>query len=186
MKLRIAYAAILALALSVGLSSHAFAQKPDNKTEPATQQPAATQPDNDNGAVPAAQQPAVQPDRDDMSKTADRDDMSKRDQDRDKDKAAAPAQQDADRDRDRAAGQRGDHDITKQEVATFDRFLDSHPKIARDLREDPSRANDAGWVSNHPELKEFLENHPKIREELRENPQAFAHAGQRYEKQEKR
>ena len=31
-----------------------LAQKPDNKTEPATQQPAATQPDNDNAAVPAA------------------------------------------------------------------------------------------------------------------------------------
>jgi hypothetical protein len=175
MNSRILFGAILALALSVGLSSRALAQKPDNKTEPATQQPAATQPDNDNAAVPAAQQPAVQPDRDDMAKPAA--------QDQDRDKMSKPEGQDADRDR--VAGQRGDNDINRQEVATFDSFLDSHPKIARDVRENPSRVNDAGWVSNHPELKEFLENHPKIREELKENPQAFMHREKRLDNTEK-
>ena len=171
MNLRIAYAAILALALSLGLSSRAAAQKPDNPTEPSAQQPAA-QPDNDRMASPAAQQPSAVPDRDDMSRQRNDNDMS----------------QSPDRDRNRdnmAAGQPGDHDITKQEVATFDQFLDSHPKIARDINEDPSRVNDKDWVSNHPELKDFLESHPKIREELRENPQAFVNNGRRYEHSDK-
>jgi hypothetical protein len=172
---RIMFAAILAIALSFGLTSRAAAQKPDNRTEPSAQQPAA-QPDNDTMASPAAQQPAAQPDQDNMSRPAaqDRDDMSK------------PQGQDRDKDRDdRAAGQRNDHDLNRQEVATFDSFLDSHPKIARDLRENPSRVNDAKWVSDHPELKDFLESHPKVREELRENPQSFINHERRFENQEK-
>ena len=164
MNSRIVFGAILALALSVGLSSRALAQKPDNKTEPATQQPAATQPDNDNAAVPAAQQPAARPDRDDMSKPAD--------QDRDKDNMSKAAP--------------GEHDISKQELATFDNFLDSHPKIARDLREDPARVNDAAWVSSHPELKEFLGSHPRIREEAKEHPRVFMNHEKRFEQREKR
>jgi hypothetical protein len=174
MNLRIAYAAVLALALSLGLSSRAAAQKPDNPTEPSAQQPAA-QPDNDRMASPAAQQPSAVPDRDDMSKPPAQDRN-------DNDMSQSP---DRDRNRDNmAAGQRNDHDITKQEVKTFDDFLDSHPKIARDINEDPSRVNDNDWVSNHPELKDFLESHPKIREELRENPQAFVNHGRRYERSE--
>src|SRR5689334_10561884 len=58
-----------------------------------------------------------------------------------------------------------DRDTTKQELTNFDRFLDSHAAIKQDLSRDPSLVNNAGYLSNHPELKEFLGSHPGVREE---------------------
>jgi len=59
------------------------------------------------------------------------------------------------------------------EAASFDRFLDSHPRVAQDLRRNPSLANNGEYLEDHPELREFLRNHPGLREELRVNPRAF-------------
>jgi len=73
-------------------------------------------------------------------------------------------------------------DITRQELLNFDRFLDSHPAIAKELQNNPSLANDSAYVSNHPELKEFLASHPGVREELRENPRRFINRDRGFEK----
>ena len=77
-----------------------------------------------------------------------------------------------------------DNDMTRGELANMDRFLDSHPEIAEQLRKDPSLINNATWVNNHPALEEFLETHPEVREEFRENPAAFMQAEARFDQRE--
>jgi len=77
-----------------------------------------------------------------------------------------------------------DRDVTRGELANMDRFLDSHPEIAEQLRRDPALVNDRGFVKNHPALQEFFEQHPGVREEVRENPNAFMHQEERFDRRE--
>ena len=79
-----------------------------------------------------------------------------------------------------------DNDTTRQEIADMDRFLDSHPEIAEQLRKDPSLIDNREWVTNHPALQEYLQKHPNVREEFKENPNAFMRREDRYEGQEER
>jgi len=60
-----------------------------------------------------------------------------------------------------------------RELALFARFLGDHPRVAQDLRRNPSLANNGDYLEDHKELREFLRDHPAIREELRVNPRAF-------------
>ena len=78
----------------------------------------------------------------------------------------------------------GDNDTTRRELAEMDRFLDSHPEVAEQLRKDPSLINNQDFVEKHPGLQEFLENHPGVREEFKENPNAFMRQENRYERHE--
>src|SRR5258705_5386756 len=75
-------------------------------------------------------------------------------------------------------------DITRQELARFDQFLDSHQEIAQQLRHDPSLVNDRNYVQGHPELQTFLQDHPGVREEIKENPNYFTRKENRYNRQE--
>src|SRR5260370_8251203 len=77
-----------------------------------------------------------------------------------------------------------DNDTTRGELVNMDRFLDSHPEVAEQLRKDPSLINNATWVQQHPALNEFLENHPGVREEFTENPNAFMRQEERYDQHE--
>jgi hypothetical protein len=77
-----------------------------------------------------------------------------------------------------------DNDTTWRELAGMDRFLDSHPEIAEQLRKDPSLINNEEWVENHPTLQEYLQKHPEIREEFRENPTAFMRREERFDRRE--
>jgi hypothetical protein len=136
----------------------------ENPSSPAAMpqsSPAATMPDQDNGVRQV-------PDKDDRAMQ----------QDRDRD---AKAQ---DRDRDAMAGAKEGDDVTKQEIKTWDSFLDSHPNIAADLQKDPQRVNDPGFISSHPELQSFLNDHPNVREELKENPTKVMNRENKYEKTE--
>ncbi len=72
-----------------------------------------------------------------------------------------------------ALAQNPNPDITRTELRNLDRFLDSHPEIARDLRQNPRLIDDRAYVNAHPQLREFLEHHPNTREELRETPNYF-------------
>jgi len=85
------------------------------------------------------------------------------------------------RDRDRRMG---DRDITREELATMDRFLDSHPEIAEQLQKDPSLIKNKEFVEKHPGLEEFLKANPEVREEARENPNAFMHREERFDRHE--
>jgi hypothetical protein len=66
-----------------------------------------------------------------------------------------------------------DNDATRQQLVTFDQFLDSHPKLAEQIHKDPSLVINDEFVKNHPTLQNYLEDHPGFREEIKENPNAF-------------
>src|SRR3989449_11764942 len=77
-------------------------------------------------------------------------------------------------------------DITRQELANFDRFLDTHPEIAKQLQANPSLINNPEWVENHPDLRAFLASHPGVREEIQETPRFFMQRERRFESTENR
>lgn len=77
-----------------------------------------------------------------------------------------------------------DNDINRTELRNFDRFLDSHPAIERDLRMNPALAQNPEYLYRHPELRQFIGNHPGVREELRENPYRFVDAEKRWDRRD--
>jgi GrpB-like predicted nucleotidyltransferase (UPF0157 family) len=77
-----------------------------------------------------------------------------------------------------------DNDVTRRELANMDRFMDSHPEIAEQLRKDPSLVDNRQFVQNHPELRQFLADHPGVREEYKENPNAFMHQEERFDRRQ--
>ncbi len=79
-----------------------------------------------------------------------------------------------------------DNDVTRRELANMDRFMDSHPEIAEQLRKDPSLVDNKEFVQNHPALQQFLAEHPGVREEYKENPNAFMHQEERFDRREDR
>ena len=81
-------------------------------------------------------------------------------------------------------GGRGDRDVNRAELANMDRFMDSHPEVAEQLRKDPSLVDNKRFVDSHPEFREFLAQHPGVREEYKENPNAFMHQEQRFDRRE--
>src|SRR3984957_15319323 len=76
---------------------------------------------------------------------------------------------------------RGDRDVTRGELANMDRFMDTHPEIAEQLRKNPSLVDDKQFEKNHPALQQFLAEHPGVREEYKENPNAFMNQEQRFD-----
>jgi uncharacterized protein YlxP (DUF503 family) len=77
-----------------------------------------------------------------------------------------------------------DSDTTRRQLADFDRFLDSHPEVASQLRQDPSLVNNPEFVENHSQLQQYLQQHPEVREEITENPNAFMRQEQRFDRRE--
>jgi hypothetical protein len=54
-------------------------------------------------------------------------------------------------------------DITRGEVANFDRFLDSHPALDKSLSQNPSLVNNATFMAQNPALSNWLKAHLKPR-----------------------
>lgn len=79
---------------------------------------------------------------------------------------------------------RRDPDVTRRELASFDRFLDDHQQISQELRGDPSRIRNNQFLQRYPELQAYLQNHPAVREELNENPNSFMWAENNYDYRE--
>ena len=77
-----------------------------------------------------------------------------------------------------------DNDATAWQLSSIDRFFDSHPEIAEQLRKDPSLINNTDFVQSHPALQQYLQQNPSVREEFTENPNAFMHQEQRYDQRE--
>jgi hypothetical protein len=77
-----------------------------------------------------------------------------------------------------------DSDLTHRQLAAFDQFLDSHPEVARELRDNPSLVNNEEFVENHPDLQQYLQQHPEVREELNQNPNAAIDQEERYDRRE--
>jgi hypothetical protein len=84
---------------------------------------------------------------------------------------------DADRRRDsdlRDRDTRGrDRDNNRENLAQFNKFLDSHREIAEQIRKNPSLVNDRDFVQNHPALQSYLQVNPGLRQDLRQDPNGF-------------
>ena len=75
-------------------------------------------------------------------------------------------------------------DRNRQELASFDRFLDGHREDAEQLRRNPSLVNNQQFVQSHPALQSYLQDHPAVREQLTQNPNAFMQREDRYDARE--
>ena len=61
----------------------------------------------------------------------------------------------------------------KRDLAELDRFMDTHPEIASQVREKPWLVTNYDFLQSRPELKTFLDNHPQLDKEIGQNPVAF-------------
>ncbi|HEX4002636.1 MAG TPA: hypothetical protein VHX36_08300 [Candidatus Acidoferrales bacterium] len=77
-----------------------------------------------------------------------------------------------------------DNDARQRDVARFDQFLDSHPEVAQQLRQNPSLVDDRDFVNSHPALQDYLRDNPGVRDEIRQNPDAFMQREQRFDNHE--
>ena len=77
-----------------------------------------------------------------------------------------------------------DTDTTRQELASFDQFLDSHRETAEQLRKDPSLVNNQEFLKSHPALQTYLQQHPQVSEEIKESPETFMRKENRFDRQE--
>ena len=77
-----------------------------------------------------------------------------------------------------------DTDTTRQELASFDQFLDSHHETAEQLRKDPSLVNNQEFLKSHPALQSYLRQHPQVSEEIKESPETFMRKENRFDRQE--
>jgi hypothetical protein len=75
-------------------------------------------------------------------------------------------------------------DSIHKELAGMDRFLDSHPEIAEQLRKDPSLINDREFLEKHPALQDYLKEHPQLNAEFSEHPDAFMRHEERFGRRE--
>jgi|SRR5579863_1069715 len=85
-----------------------------------------------------------------------------------------------------ARDHRDTDDITRRQLASMDRFLDSHPEIAEQLHKDPSLVDNKNFVAGHPALQEYLQQHPEVRQEIDAHPNAFMKQEQRFDRSEDR
>ena len=141
---------------------------------------------NDRGERTDRDRQSANGDRDERTAAGDRDERANTDRD-----GRATA---GDRDRDDRVngksvvgareGGAADRDATNAQLASTDRFLDSHPEIAEQLQKNPSLIDDKGFVKNHPELREYLKSHPEIRQEIRQNPNEFMRQEARFDQRE--
>ncbi len=77
-----------------------------------------------------------------------------------------------------------DTDTTRQELASFDQFLDSHRETAEQLRKDPSLVNNQEFLKSHPALQTYLQQHPQVSEEIKESPETFMRKENRFDRPE--
>ena len=77
-----------------------------------------------------------------------------------------------------------DRDINRGELQNFDNFLDKHPEIREQLKQNPNLVNDPTYLSQHPQLQKFLRAHKEASEELKQNPQAFMTREKRFDRTE--
>jgi hypothetical protein len=61
-------------------------------------------------------------------------------------------------------------------------YFDSHPKVGKQLSEDPTLIDNQKWVDSHPGLHDYMRDHPNIRHEMKEHPYKFAHKEHKYDK----
>jgi hypothetical protein len=68
---------------------------------------------------------------------------------------------------------RTDDNAAQQDIASFNRFLNDHPDVEKQLKANPYLINDPNFLSTQPALKAFLADHPQVRAQLQESPIDF-------------
>jgi hypothetical protein len=63
-----------------------------------------------------------------------------------------------------------DRDQLRDEVRRFHMFLQGHPKVSTDLRNNPQLVNNKKYSSKHDDLEKFLKRYPAVRHEISEHP----------------
>jgi hypothetical protein len=76
-------------------------------------------------------------------------------------------------DNDANGGRDRDRSGDRRDVASFDRFLDSHRETAQQLRKQPDLVLNAEFLKSHPELQQYLQRHPDVRDQIDKDPNAF-------------
>ena len=118
------------------------------------------------------------------------------DQDRDRDARVANSQNgyatnnDQGRDQnytDRDRGANGQNPgLRTGEARQLDGFLDDHQQIDKDLRANPSLANNKTYLDQHQDLQTFLNDHPDVRNQFAKNPSLFMQRQDQFDAREAR
>jgi hypothetical protein len=66
-----------------------------------------------------------------------------------------------------------DNDGPSRGVVQFDRFMDSHPDIAAQVRQKPWLLTNYNFLQSHPDLNAFLKARPQLNAEISQNSVAF-------------
>jgi phage-related protein len=74
--------------------------------------------------------------------------------------------------------------LNQWQLSSFDNFLDSHPEVAEQIRQNPSLVNNEDFVEAHPALQQYLQQHPEIREQITQNPNAVMRQEKRFDRNE--
>ncbi len=74
-----------------------------------------------------------------------------------------------------------DRDPSRRDLAEFNRFLDSHPETAEQIRRDPSLVENREFVQKHPALQTYLQDNPGLRDQMRQDPNAFLRQENRFD-----
>jgi hypothetical protein len=62
-------------------------------------------------------------------------------------------------------------------IGRFDRaYLDKHPDVAQQLKQNPNLINDQQFLASHPDLSQYLNKHPGVRTDFQQNPSNFMNA----------
>lgn len=69
--------------------------------------------------------------------------------------------------------------LTDNDRAKLDQFLDDHKAIAKDLRKHPEWVNEEKYLKHHKDLRSFLDENPHLRSGLSANPEYAARTNER-------
>lgn len=72
-------------------------------------------------------------------------------------------------------------DLTRDQVARMDQFLDDHPDIEKQLERNPSLMSNNKYVRRHKDLDRLLSENRGLRTEFSENPSYFIHRDNQFE-----
>ena len=63
--------------------------------------------------------------------------------------------------------------MSTRDQQSFEKYLDSNSRVARQLYQDPELIRDRQFVRDHESLDNWLDNHPDAEEALRANPHKY-------------
>jgi hypothetical protein len=71
--------------------------------------------------------------------------------------------------------------LNRVEMDNLDRYLDTHPGVARELAARPGLADNHEYLEQHPELRVFLVRHPGVWSQFRAHPNWLMFREQRFQ-----